>query len=161
MKRFEQYGILRGDTAIVVMNGDVRIGELGYFGITCTYNHKPASYLMLAFVCEQDETCFDGDYNGSPRSTESLCLRSDNVKKCQGLHNAQAYGRVCAVERNHQPVEPSLTFRPFDERSDATGEVTTWRTKKNSQKRVKPEQVLVQEGDTPRFEVGDYVRWID
>ena len=118
VKRFEKYGIRRGDTAVVVMNGDIRVGELGYCGIIYNAYPNPADYKSphLAFVCEQDETCFNGYYNGPPRTPESLCLRSDDVKKCQGNHNAEVYGRVCAVERKGQPVEHELKLRPFDGR---------------------------------------------
>lgn len=118
VKRFEKYGILRGDTAIVVMNGDVRVGEFGYFAVVYKPHPDRAAYTYnhFAFVCEQDSTCVDSHYNGKPRTSESLCLRSDDVKKCQGHHNASAHGRVCAIERKCQPVEHTLKLRPFDGR---------------------------------------------
>jgi hypothetical protein len=113
VKRFEKYGILRGDTAIVIMNGDVRIGELGYFAIPCGLPFKPSHYDHFTFVCEQDSTC--------TRFIEELeaggiCLRHDDIKECNGHHDGRAYGRVCAIERKRRPVEHSLKLRPFDER---------------------------------------------
>lgn len=116
VKRFEKYGILRGDKAIVVMNGDIRVGELGYFKIA-TKGYIHGGHHAFAIVCEQDSTCEDGYYNGK-RTKESLCLRFDNVKKCQGHHNAEVYGRVCAIKRNGQSVEHALELRPFDEIMD-------------------------------------------
>jgi hypothetical protein len=119
VRRFEKYGIERGDTAIVVMNGDVRVGELGYFAVTCNRQFDPTHYKQFSFVCEQDSTCSDGYYNG-PRTVESLCLRHDDVKKCNAHHNATAYGRVCAIERDGQPIETALCLRPFDERESVS-----------------------------------------
>ncbi|MGA9997396.1 MAG: hypothetical protein WBP93_18400 [Pyrinomonadaceae bacterium] len=115
VKRFEKYGILRGDTAIVVMDGDIRAGELGYFAIACDMQHNPAYYNHFAFVCEQDATCHEWPNNG-PLTPESLCLRHEDIRECNGHHNAQVHGRVCAVERKRQAVETTLKLRPFDGR---------------------------------------------
>jgi hypothetical protein len=114
VKRFEKYGILRGDTAVVVMNGDVQMGELAYFAIPCNLQYKPSHYDHFTFVCERDSTCYQS--NVGQLTPGGVCLRHDDVKKCNGHHDGRAYGRVCAVERKRQPVEHALELRPFDAR---------------------------------------------
>jgi hypothetical protein len=115
----EPYGIERGDRAIVVMNGDVRLGELGYFCIS----HSQQGYNQFAFVCEQDSTCHD-NYYAKKREIDSVCLRESLTGKCRGFHHATTYGRVCAVERGTQTVEANFSLRPYDEVADA-GEITS------------------------------------
>jgi hypothetical protein len=115
VKRFEEYGIERVDIATVVMNGDLRIGELGYFAVHHQDQFGEKIYKMFAFVCEQDATCKDGYYNGK-REPDSVCLRCNRIERCEGSHNATPYGRVCAIERDGQAVEHTLTLRAFDGR---------------------------------------------
>jgi len=108
-------GILRGDKATVVMTGDVRVGELGYFSIR---GHSQA-YKQLRFVYGQDDRCRRA--HPSTYTPDGICLRErrgvdGRFYECTGDHDALAYGRVCAVERDGQPVETKLDLRPYDER---------------------------------------------
>src|ERR1051325_5450804 len=116
----EPFGIKRGDTAIVAMTGDVRIGELGLFETTsCGY-----SYTHFRFVRKQGRDC----RSWLKRQKGGVCLREAEIKgderlNCRATHEGFAYGRVIAVERNDQPVETSLEFRRLDEREQATTEL--------------------------------------
>lgn len=107
IKWLERYGILRGDTATVVMDGDVQPGELGYFEVK---HWSSGYYATLAWLCPSDENC-----RHWVKST-GVCLR-DKVNECRGNHEASAYGRVISIDRKRQPVEPTVNFRPFDERA--------------------------------------------
>jgi hypothetical protein len=106
IKTLEAYGIKRGDTAIVVMDGNIQLDELGYFQI----NHGGQDYDQFRFLCEQDRTCFEWIKDES-----SLCLRTSKAE-CEGSHEGTPYGRVVSIERSGQTVETELIFRPFDER---------------------------------------------
>lgn len=113
----EEYGVEMGDRLLVVMTGDVRSGEVGYFRITETYGERRYYYNAFHFIHEVDETCIEW-----ARPNGSICLRNYGGKcmgKHDGGHNARqvyAYGRVCGVERNRVPLETTLTLRPYDER---------------------------------------------
>jgi hypothetical protein len=109
LKTFTEYGINFGDTALVAMNPDeVRIGELAYFSI----QRDGFSYNQFSFLCESDAACPDW------LEKTGICLRRFK-NKCHNEHKGEPYGRVCAVERQRQPVEPTLELRPYDERADA------------------------------------------
>jgi hypothetical protein len=106
--RFSEYGIRRGDTALIAMTGEVRLGELGYF--SANYDGGPAK--QFKFVCEQDEGCkrFPSTYKPG-----GVCLRTYK-QRCWGVHEGAAYGRVVAVEREGKAVETTLDLRAYDER---------------------------------------------
>jgi hypothetical protein len=129
-------GILRGDKATVAMNGDVRVGELGYFSIW----HYGQAYKQLRFVYEQDDRCRRS--HPSTYTPGGICLRErrgidGRFHECTGNHDGLAYGRVCAVERDGQPVETKLDLRPYDERE---GPATT-RLNENASPQIAREEV--------------------
>lgn len=108
-------GIQRGDKATIVMTGDVRVGELGYFSI---WGYQQA-YKQLRFVFEQDDHCRLS--HPSTCTPGGICLRERRgidgfAHHCTNDHDGIAYGRVCAVERDGRPVETKLDLRPYDER---------------------------------------------
>lgn len=115
VKRFEEYGIERGDRATYLTDGEIGIGDFGFFSIP----YQDYRYDTLAFVCEQDKTCVDGYYSGGARTPEDVCLRY-HPSRCDGHHHAEAYGRVIAIERHGQAVETLLDLRAAAERDRRT-----------------------------------------
>ena len=94
-------GIQRGDKATVVMNGDVRVGELGYFSIR-SYGQ---AYKQLRFVFEQDDRCRLS--HPSACTPGGICLRERRgidgySHECTGDHDGLAYGRDRAPDRAEQ-----------------------------------------------------------
>jgi hypothetical protein len=109
VKRFQQYGIERGDTAIIAMTGEVRIGELGYFETRDSRSHP---YKQFLFVTEQDKDC--ELWKDAETSPGGICLRGFK-QSCWGIHDDAAFGRVVAILRKGREVKTKITFRPYDE----------------------------------------------
>jgi hypothetical protein len=108
------FGIELKDTAVVALGCELRPGELGYLRVRTQFTED--SYLTLAFVCEPDRLCLEW----ARKSGAGVCIRHD-PRRCGGLHrdDTMTLGRVVAVERQGQSVEPTLALRPCDEREHA------------------------------------------
>jgi SOS-response transcriptional repressor LexA len=113
VRRFEKYGIERGDVATYLNDEEIAIGDLGYFAVTCNYSDHRQYYNALAFLCEQDKTC--GNSWNYKRTSEDLCIRYD-PSQCEHHHAGRAYGRVIEIERHGQPIETALDLRAAHER---------------------------------------------
>lgn len=111
----EDYGVEMGDRLLVAMTGAVLPGEVGYFRITRTGSDNDYYHNAFHLLHEVDKTCIEW-----ARSRGTICLRNYG-NRCMGNHDGDgrevsAYGRVCAVERDRQPVATTLPLRPYDER---------------------------------------------
>jgi hypothetical protein len=144
--RFSEYGIRLGDTAIIAMTGEVRLGELGYF--SADYDSGPAK--QFKFVVEQDEECkrFPSTYKPG-----GVCLRT-YTQRCWGVHEGAAYGRVVAIERDRQTVETTLSLRPYDEREGPATtrlEVSPW--PEGKEKPTTPHAIVKPRATKPLYDI--------